>query len=177
LEKKLDDAGFGAFIKSATPLIERSLADLDKAAGDDDPFDTKSLARGLTSPVAVTTLNNALDSRITRIELAKGSAADIPQTVRWQADLLASPKLANLPCAAKIANDARALDAAFDARKATWRDYPSFVRNSSECLGAAAKLAGADIRSNLDIIERSPADAVRLQKAHSDILNKLAEFF
>jgi hypothetical protein len=176
-EKKLDDAGFGAFIKSATPLIERSLADLDKAAGDDDPFDTKSLARGLTSPVAVTTLNNALDSRITRIELAKGNAADIPQTVRWQADLLASPKLANLPCAAKIANDARALDAAFDARKATWRDYPSFVRNSSDCLGAAAKLAGADIRSNLDIIERSPADAVRLQKAHSDILNKLAEFF
>jgi hypothetical protein len=177
LDRKPDEAHFAAFIKSVTPLIERSLTDLDKAAGDNDPFDTKSLARGLTSPVAVTTLNNALDSRITRIELAKGNAADIPQTVRWQAELLASRKLANLPCAAKIAQDARALDAAFDARKATWRDYPSFVRNSSDCLGGAAKLAGADIQSDLDIIERSPADAVRLQKAHSDILNKLADFF
>jgi len=170
-----DQRDFVTLVTSDIDPIAQVLDDL----GSNDPFDTQQLlddvrraTRGGDAgavAMTLTTLANALDSRTTMIELAKGNRADIPQTVRWENDLLADARFARLECVAPLLADGRA----FEARNATWRDYPAFISRATGCLTEAARVAGADIQAAVEEIRTFPNDATRLQHAHASILNAM----
>jgi len=170
-----DQKDFVTLVKSDLNQIAKVLDDL----GGNDPFDTRQLLEDVRTAVkggdagavamTLTTLANALDSRTTMIELAKGNRADIPQTVRWEKDLLADARFARLECVPALLADGRA----FEARNATWRDYPAFMSRATGCLAEAARVADVNVQPALEEIRSFPNDATHLQHAHASILNAM----
>jgi hypothetical protein len=152
-------ARYLAFVKTRiVPAVTRDLA-AQGLTGPDDfglPSRVAALASSGSAEAAVLALNslmNALDARITQIQLTAGDAADIQQMVRWQRDLFhLDPRLSRTPCAPKVVEVSSAfLKARAEGKTTNSAGYPKLVDDVKTCLmdaaGAAAPgpLAGASL--------------------------------
>jgi hypothetical protein len=152
-----------------------------------DPFGVRALLRSLVraaqsaSPAPTLAATHAsllhrLDAFITMLQKNRGDAADIAQTVAWQADLYSQvPQLQALNAAGRLVQRSREFVEAYGVRNATNADYPPLLRS---LLGAfretAAGLQNAlPLAADIDDIERTLDSPVDLQRAHRAYLLKL----
>jgi hypothetical protein len=120
-----------------------------------------------------------LDALVTLRQLEQGNRADLLHNVRWQRDLfLRAGRLAALPEAGALVDASRAFATGFEQRTLDDRDYPSFLRETSDAL---RKVAGEletvlpDLTAREKGIEEAVAtgDLTAMQKAHRDFLSQL----
>ena len=185
LERLKDPRRFVAALRPRLGTIEGTLADLDRVAGRDDLFETRrhfgqlreAVGRrdAIAAALALTSLANAVDARVTSIELAKGNVADVLQTLRWGRDLYSMPKLAALSCARELVSQSDEFERAFDARKVSLADYPKLLGAQRECLAMGGKALGLDLGAELDAVEKAGSDFRAVQKAHADVLIRLSD--
>ncbi|HUR79597.1 MAG TPA: hypothetical protein VM733_02450, partial [Thermoanaerobaculia bacterium] len=183
LRGEWSEARFVAQLRAFGQFIDGALADLDKRGA--DSFGTRTYVEELRKAaaakdanaalLAMNSLANTVDARVTSIELAKGNPADILQTLRWGRDLFAT-RLAKADCAAQLVRDTDDFERALGMRKAQMTDYPRLLQGQRECLAGGGKLLGLDVSKELDAISSAgTTDYAALQKAHSDLLLRLAE--
>jgi hypothetical protein len=184
LEREVDDRAALAFLRGHLASFARIVRDLEKR-GADTAFGAqgrvgiveRAVAAGdaMAAALATTTLMNALDSSITSLELGKGNPADILQTVNWQRELVLSDRLGNDGCAQRLARDSEKFADAFDRGNITVREYPNFLSQQTDCLVATAKLLGADVGPEVEVIKSGSKDLGPLQNAHRNALLKISE--
>src|SRR6185436_2347784 len=142
-------------------------------------FDQLSAALGkgdaTGAALALGSLANTVDSRITAVEMGKGHVPDVLQTLRLGRDLYSLPRLAAAPCAADLVKVSDAYEPDFDARKATIADYPPLVRNQTDCFADGGRLLGLDLSAEIKTIESAGTDARAVQKAHLELLLRLGD--
>lgn len=177
-----DERQLLAYLKLHLADIDRALTDLDRVARDlfearrhfGDVQTTAGKGDAMGAALALTSLANAVDSRVTAIELAKGNAADILQTLRWGRDLFSSPRLAKLSCATQLVHDSDNYERAFDLRKASLSGYVRLLAAQGQCLASGGKALGLDLATELRAIAKAGANYPTLQKAHSDLLLRIS---
>jgi hypothetical protein len=185
LRGRLPEAQFVSQLRAHVALIDQVLSDLDKRSNSADLFDARAHFADLRDAIAkkdvaraslaLDSLANTVDARVTSIELAKGNPADILQTLHWGRDLFSSPRLAKAECAAQFVRDSDDFERALELRKAQLTDYPRLLSAQRDCLAYGGRLLGVDLGKELDTIGRSSTDYAAIQKAHSDLLTRLSE--
>jgi len=183
LRGRLPEARFVSQLRAHVALIDQVLSDLDKRSA--DLFDARAHFADLRDAIAkndvaraslaLDSLANTVDARVTSIELANGNPADILQTLHWGRDLFSSPRLAKAECAAQFVRDSDDFERALELRKAQLTDYPRLLSAQRDCLAYGGRLLGVDLGKELDAIGRSRTDYAAIQKAHSDLLMRLSE--
>ncbi|HEX6641249.1 MAG TPA: hypothetical protein VF215_09055, partial [Thermoanaerobaculia bacterium] len=78
-------------------------------------------------------------------------------------------------CAAQLVRDSDDFEQALERRKAQMTDYPRLLAGQRDCLAAGGKLLGLDLSNELDAISRAGRDFAAIQKAHSNVLMRLAD--
>jgi hypothetical protein len=87
--------------------------------------------------VALTALAEAVDAHLTSLQLARGTRADILQTVRWELAVVEdAPGAAGRAALARIAARCRQFVEDWEARKANPSDAVGLVRATLEPIGA-----------------------------------------
>ena len=159
-----------------TRLAPHLQADLAKAGALDgtDGFGLKALLNTAASEPAapvlvgdVASLLNAVDARLTELQLRRGDVADIVQMVRWQRDLFRrDPKLSGSDCAAKIEDASREfLQASASGKIGNQEAYPKLLRQVGECL-----MRTAGTKDPGDLTGSDLADLERQHRAYLTVL-------
>lgn len=167
-------AVYGGFVH--VRMVPHLKADLAKsgASGPSDPFGLDARLAEIASerpgPALVghvASLMNAIDARLTTLQLQKGDAADIMQMVRWQQQLFArEPRLARLPCTPKLLEASRAfLNARATGKTTNQEGYPRLIEMTGACLREAAG-GGPELKGS---------DITALEKAHRGYLLALSK--
>ncbi len=123
--------------------------------------------------VAHASLLNRLDALLTNHQLARGDAADIVPTLRWQLTLLEQPRQAGGDCAKQTASRTASYLRAIETHKAGTRDYAAILKDQLPCLYNLAQLTPADPLAKQ--LETSLNDPAALQHAHHELLQRLQE--
>jgi hypothetical protein len=157
---------------------------------DGDPFGVRADLDGLIRlyeggaaaddlAVAHASYLEELDTLVNLRQLEQGNRADLLHNVRWQRDLfLRAGRLADLPQAGSLVDASRAFATGYEQRTLDDRDYPGFLRETSDAL---RKVAGEletvlpDLLAREKAIEEAVAtgDLTAMQKAHRDFLVQL----
>jgi len=118
---------------------------------------------------------DGVDAALTRLQLAEGDSADIPQNVRWQIGLLHRiGSLGNKLYAAKIEERSSDFLRSYAKGSLTARDYPKHVELIlPELQALAAEAPTLNLTADLDNMRQALSSPVALQKAHRGFLLKL----
>lgn len=152
-----------------------------------DPFEVETAAQSLVDVVwrnddpdlataSHIRLLNKLDACSTMLQKARGDAADILQTVKWQRELFTtSPGLKKLPPSRRIVEESGAFITAYQKGEIGDDAYPGLMRNLIDILHRASAPKGAKLRPAEDTadMERSLGSPTRLQRAHREYLLRL----
>lgn len=124
--------------------------------------------------VAHSSFLNRLDSFLTRVQLSRGCAADILQTVRWQAELFGA-----LGCSGDVAAESVRFIEGFGKRTVSNKNYPDLIRRLMACFAQTADSVKSqvDLAPEIAVMEQSlrTPDLAAMQKAHRDYLLKLTD--
>lgn len=165
---------YGGFVH--VRMVPHLKADLAKsgASGPSDPFGLDAMLATIASerpgPALVghvATLMNAIDARLTTLQLQKGDSADIMQMVRWQQQLFArEPRLSKLACTPKLLAASQGfLNARAVGKTTNQEGYPRLIEMTGACLREAAG-GGPELKGS---------DITALEKAHRGYLLALSK--
>ncbi|HEX8282082.1 MAG TPA: hypothetical protein VF588_01955 [Pyrinomonadaceae bacterium] len=176
----LSPEGFTSFVRER--LLPRIEAGMEKAGvtRGGDPFNLKGAldavyrektAETLAAPLA--TFLNALDARLTQMQLSNGDPADILQMVRWQRELFRQqPKLSRLGCASELLASSNEFLRGRESRKLRNDPaYPELLAKNSRCLLEGLRASGGKAPNARPFASR---DLSALQKEHRSLLLELA---
>ena len=173
VDLNLDPAAYVKFVHER--LVPHVKGDLSKigALGPSDQFGLDAsiaaiAAEGSAPPLIgkVATLLNAIDARLTMLQLEKGDPADIMQMVRWQKEIFQHhPKFSKLGCAQKLVEASTNFLRAREQGKLTNSAYPKFLEEVGGCLREAAGAQG----------DLTDSDLATLEKAHRAYLLALSK--
>jgi len=173
VDLKLDPAVYVKFVHER--LVPHVKGDLSKigALGGSDQFGLDAsiaavAAEGSAPPLIgkVATLLNAIDARLTMLQLEKGDPADIMQMVRWQKEIFQHhPKFSKLACAQKLVEASNQFLRGREQGKLTNSVYPKFLEEVGGCLREAAGARG----------DLTGSDLATLEKAHHAYLLALSK--
>jgi len=130
----------------------------------------------LAAGSAHTTFVHKLDAYVTMLQKMGGDAADIMQTVAWQSVLYQVLKEKGLGIADEVIQASDEFVAAYQARKASNKDYPELLKRLFEAFRVTAEELGLELEDELAALKKSLAGSLAgMQKAHRDLLLKLYE--
>ncbi len=162
LKMEFGPAEYVRFIhRSVIPHLKADLARLG-VLGSSDEFrlDTSlkvaAAQKSATELVdAVSTLLNAVDAQLTKLQLQKGDPDDILQMVRWQKQLFRQkPKLSELECSSQVIGASTEFLRGRESGRLTNRFYPKLLNEVRGCLREAAGPLGDFKSSDLATLEK-----------------------
>lgn len=174
-QPKTLERGYAAFIKKEAGALSRLAAAFLERAGAGDAFGTAAAVAALRNAagdaaraqVLHLSLLNKLDAAMTLRQKADGDVADIPQNVRWQAEVFQALKT-------DLARDGAERCARFlrdfERRKATVLDYAPLLKSLHNALeDAAERDRSGQAKLRLAALEAAGGPQA-LQKAHRELL-------
>jgi hypothetical protein len=183
---RLPDRGYVAFVRASREL-EAAVAKeaAGRLGGRGDPFGLAAAQKGVDAGLdandvaAIQSHHGAflegLDALLTTVDIRGGDLADLCQNLRWQAELFRTRKLARLTGAKGVATASEKFVEAFGARAVTVDDYPALVAQLLPTLRRAAALLKSGPLASLADALRDVRDPKRLQRAHWEYLDALAD--
>jgi hypothetical protein len=176
---KLTAADYLVFVKGKSlPLMSSELKKVGAFDGG-DPFGLQASITAVSNAVqvedkilAMASLLNGIDARLTQLQLQLGDVADIVQMVRWQRALFTMPEYAMLDSAKKVSVLSSEFIHAREAGKITNAEYPKLLEEVMGGLREAAAAKG----SSLDVQKLLIGGKLgKLEKGHREILMALAK--
>lgn len=184
LKGKVPDQAYLKFVGAANEVDPQIAKQIQGRLGQGDPFGLAASQKGVQGALDakdVPALQShhgafleALDAILTTVDLRDGDLADVPQNLRWQADLFRAPKLSGLSAAKRVVSRSEAFVDAFAARKVTTEDYPELIAKLLPALREAAKVLKSDPLAQEANALREAPDARTLQRRHWEYLDTLS---
>jgi hypothetical protein len=183
--KRLTGPMYVRFLRAHVHGMRAAAGELVSTAGE-DPFGLKAALSRLEKAVdaksaeqaapAHLTFLGGLDASQTMLQLDKGDPACVLHNVEWQRELFTEvDALARLEGAKAIVKACDQFVRDFGARKAGADQFPRHVKRVMPLLREAAEAAPkVSLRRALDALEQSLGSAAEAQRAHREVLLRLA---
>lgn len=186
LKKKVPERAYVEFVRTCRELDPRIAKEIGaRLEGGGDPFGLAAAQKGVLAALragdvpAIQAQHGAflegLDALLTIVDIREGDLTDIPQNLRWQAELFRSKRLSTVRSGKQVISRSERFVEAFSARKVGAGDYPMLVAELLPALRNAAKTLQND-----PLLQRADAmgeevDPKALQRRHWEYLDALAE--
>jgi hypothetical protein len=185
--KRLTGPAYVVFLRQHLDGMKESARELASKAGQ-DPFALKAALSRIEKAVTAGSADEAVPAHIsflggldafqTMLQLEAGDPACVVHNVEWQRELFTEvDKLARLNGAKAIVRACDRFARDFEARKAGPDQFPRHVKRVLPALREAAEALTTTIDGivdSLDALEQSLGSAAEAQRAHREVLLKLA---
>jgi hypothetical protein len=178
-------ATYRSFIKKTINSFQETVASLIERNKGKDTFTLKKTITELKAQIGQegegellnvhSKFAQALDAFITFLDKQQGDVADIIQNIRWQLELFAGEKLANLPNVRTLEKLSNAYIKAYTTNKISERAYSAYSSKIVTILKDTASYLGDEKLNRLaEMMNQHINNPQRLQKAHYEFLLRLA---